>query len=334
VDLTPSQLDELLGPWALGALEGEEAELVEAAIAASPDLALRALALERVVALLGEWSATPAPPQLRESLLHRAALEAPPGVAATEPVALFARQVATLAELVGSLDDRQWRQPAEPYPWTVHELVAHLVVIERYTAHQLDIAPEWAPTGSTAHLELGSGYIAAARLRPPAETTAAWHEAALATIGALRSSDGPGLDAPVELHGWPFTAAMALIARAFETWTHTDDIRRAIGAPPQAPEPSDLRAMSAFSVGTLAELVPLVAPEAPLAGGRVVLTGDGGGTYDLGDPSRRQVTLVADVVGYCRLVAGRLDPGELAAAVEGDQRAADHLLAAAQLFAV
>jgi alpha-D-ribose 1-methylphosphonate 5-triphosphate synthase subunit PhnG len=92
--------------------------------------------------------------------------------------------------------------------------------------------------------------------------------------------------------------------------------------------------MSSASVGTLPLLVPLVAPGARLEGGRVVLTGAGGGTYDLGDQTRRRVVLVADVVDYCRLAARRLPAAELEAVIEGDEQAAAHLLAAAQLFAI
>jgi uncharacterized protein (TIGR03083 family) len=335
VDLSSRQLDELLGSWALEALDPDEAALVDAALARDPALARRAASLRQVVALMGESMAAAPPPALRAPLLQRAAAAPRPDpAAASDPVTVFANQVAALTELLATVDGEEWHLPVEPYRWTVIELVAHLAVIERYTAHQLGIAPSWSPAGPTGHLEIGADQIAAAGRRPPAETVTLWREAAQATVDAARSEHAPALDAAVELHGWPFTTATALIARAFEIWTHGDDIRRATGRSLLAPEPADLRAMSSFSVGSLPLLVPVVAPDAPFEGGRVVLTGTGGGTYDLGDRSRRQFVLVADVVDYCRLAARRLPAGELDAAIEGDEQAAAHLLGAAQLFAI
>ncbi len=81
-------------------------------------------------------------------------------------------------------------------------------------------------------------------------------------------------------------------------------------------------------------MVPLVALSTPSPAPRVVLTGNGGGTFDLGDPSRRDTILVVDVVDYCRLAARRIAPDDLDMDVEGDRAVADRLLAAARVFAV
>jgi hypothetical protein len=68
---------------------------------------------------------------------------------------------------------------------------------------------------------------------------------------------------------------------------------------------------------------------------RIVLTGEGGGTFDLGEPEAgRRALLVADVVDYCRVVARRIAPADLAAVREGDTALLDDLLVAAGAFAV
>jgi hypothetical protein len=92
--------------------------------------------------------------------------------------------------------------------------------------------------------------------------------------------------------------------------------------------------MSQLSVTTLPLLAPVVAPDVGFKGARVVLTGEGGGTCDLGEPGERQVVLVADVIDYCHVVARRADPASLASMEEGDPRTADQLLAAARFFAL
>ena len=69
-----------------------------------------------------------------------------------------------------------------------------------------------------------------------------------------------------------------LIVRAFELWTHENDIRRAMGWAASVPDPSTLRLMT--------ELAARLLPQAGAGLGepvdvRLVLTGPGGGTWDV-----------------------------------------------------
>ncbi len=337
MDMTPSELDELLGAWALGALDRDTSAHVDRLISLDPEIAPRARAFEAVVAALHERDARAPAAELRQSILDaaaRAPREVGPGA---DVIDLFVNQVEALQELLASLTTQQWLRRAEPYAWTVHELVAHLLVIEGYTAGQLGLASGTVGgtvTGRIGHLAMGADAIASEASRPPIDTMAAWYERATSTAHELRAGRGSALDAPVELHGWPFTTATALVARSFEVWTHADDIRRAIGVAPSAPEAAELRTMSSFSVGTLPLVLPIVAPETQFTGARVVLTGAGGGTFDLGNPLERASLIVVDVVDYCRLAAKRISMTQLDATIEGDQRVASALLAAAQVFSV
>jgi hypothetical protein len=96
--------------------------------------------------------------------------------------------------------------------------------------------------------------------------------------------------------------------------------------------------MSSFSVGSLPAFLPLAAPGLPVAPARVVLTGPGGGTFDLagagaaGPPPA--ATLVVDVVDYCRLATRRVEIDEVDIVVEGDEALGRGLLAAARVLAV
>jgi hypothetical protein len=71
---------------------------------------------------------------------------------------------------------------------------------------------------------------------------------------------------------------------------------------------------------------------------RLVLTGPGGGTWDVavGDDQSEPVfvRIVADAVAFCRLVANRLRPDELDARVNGDTARAARVLAAAGTLAL
>ena len=72
---------------------------------------------------------------------------------------------------------------------------------------------------------------------------------------------------------------------------------------------------------------------------RLVLTGPGGGTWDVGiaganPPGPREMSIVTDVVGFCRLVARRVGPAELELHVTGDPDQAARVLTAAASLAL
>ncbi len=253
---------------------------------------------------------------------------------------VYATRVRALADLLDGLAGPDWHRPAHPYAWTVHELVAHLTLIEEYTVRQLglaDVAP--APVGDESvsdHLMLGADEIAVMAADAPALTASRWLGATRIILDHLQSGAFEP-SRPVPLHAWPFDATMALVARAFEIWTHADDIRRAVGREPDVPSPEELRTMSSTSVRGLPTLHAL-AGGGVLPPTRVVLTGSGGGTFDLVAPRTataddRQL-IVADVVDYCRLVARRLAPDDLVGTREGDAGMLTELLSAAQAIAI
>lgn len=72
--------EDVLGAWALGALDAEEQQQVDAAIAADRGLAQRAAQMEEVVAVLGSSVSAAPPPAMRARVL--AALDDVPQVAA------------------------------------------------------------------------------------------------------------------------------------------------------------------------------------------------------------------------------------------------------------
>ena len=314
--MTRDELDSALGEWALDALDEATRAQVERDLPAFPDLARRADGLRRVTALLGENIATSPPAELRNRVLGAATSRSAAPTCTSRPSAA---------------------SEAAPYAWTVHGLVAHLLVIERYTAQQLGIDDVGAYEPDEHHLALGADEIRHELMRAPQDTVNAWDRCASATVAALGAD--PEMDAGrnVIMHGWPFTVGSVLIARGFEVWTHADDIRRALGRRLVSPAAADLRAMSSFSVVSLPLLVPVVEPLVPVGPSRVVLTGAGGGTFDLPGAHHddgRQVTIVTDIVDYCRVVARRIAPDERDATIEGDGQLAGALLAAARIFAM
>lgn len=161
-----------------------------------------------------------------------------------------------------------------------------------------------------------------------------------------RHADGwPSADGPtLRWLGVDMTAEMVLVTRGFETWVHGDDLRRALGVPLEAPATGHVRMMADLAMQILPLSMSTTGRAHAGKTARVVLTGPGGGVWlvPLGtstlssstpSSSTPDLTLTADVVDYCRLVAERLDPADLGATVEGDAELAGDLLASASAFA-
>jgi len=323
-------VDDLLAAWALDAVEPADREAVDAVLLVDPERARVARALQHTVAALGDVVAESPPPEARMNVLRAAAARGRDSLDPTPALLLFERQVASMTELLVGLEDDEWQMGVAPYAWTVHGLIAHLLAVERYMAGLIGLdAP--AVEGVEDHLAMGADMIAAELAGGVRRTFSAWKAQATDTIATIRSRP-EALDDRVVFHGWPVSVDTLLVVRAFEVWTHADDIRRATARPMQTPPPRDLRAMSMFSVGTLPLLVPTELVKGPA---RIVLTGPGGGTFDLDGPGTvRTVTLVADIVDYCRTAARRIDIEELPKIVEGDRDQAHALLTAARVLAV
>jgi Mycothiol maleylpyruvate isomerase N-terminal domain len=289
-----------------------------------------------VAALLAQAGSSAPPASVRGRLLDAAG--AIPSMAErlvpSTPSEVYETQAKAFYDLCLSLTDDHWRLVAAPYGWSVHELVAHVFGGEVYTAQALGLLTDYELLDGSNHLATGTDIIAAHQLLAPIETSAACWKRVQATIERLPELTVDGDNTFVEYHGWPFPVNALLIARGFEFWTHADDIRRAIGTPVESPTPNDLRAMSSTSVQSLELVMAMAFPEAPTGTTRIVLTGAGGGTFDIGPGGERVTTAVLDVVDYCRMAARRLDVHSLSAGINGDQAVAGALWDAAQVFAM
>jgi len=328
--------DELLGAWVLDALDAEEREQIDAALVEDGHSRMRADHFRNVVAALAEQDSSAPPAGLRDRVLDAARrsprrAERPTG---SSPVELYRRRALELSELLARLDVPDWQQPAVPYRWTVHGLMAHLLVIERYM--NVVLRGEVTSTRSEVgdHLAMGAADIDAELRRDPRETVHDWWAVLEQNLVELEAAD---LERSIVFHVWPFTVSSLLVARGFELWTHADDIRRATGAAMVDPPVEDVVTMSTVSVGSLPLAIHVVAGgHVPDASVRIVLTGAAGGSYDLqlGAGGDRLVTMSMDVVDYCRVVARRIERSDAGLMVDGDDALADQLLRASSIIAV
>jgi uncharacterized protein (TIGR03083 family) len=251
----------------------------------------------------------------------RPAAEAPPISAA----AALARAADAFDEQLDELSAADWRTPALR-DLDVQGLVGHLIGDEQ------DVQRALAGDESVADVEHVASTRAVADAqagRPVTATRDDWRRAVDRTLREVEGSD----DHVLAMHGMRLSVDALLVVRAFELWTHENDIRTAVGAPPSRPDTPVLTLMTRLAVQLLPHAY-LRRRTRPATALHLVLTGPGGGTYDLHlgghqDPAD-DLLLVVDAVDFCRLVANRLAPAALEVQVDGPG-ATDVLVAAASL---
>jgi uncharacterized protein (TIGR03083 family) len=282
-------------------------------------------------------TAGPLPAGLRDRVLAAAARERAAGrpvplPPAINPADAFGRVADAFAALLAGLDDDQWGRPALR-GLDVQGLVGHLIGVEldfqRAVTGDADVACAEHVASTQPDAEGQAG-------RRPDETRADWRAAADTTL-RLVAAENPGRE--TAMHGMRLPLGALLVVRAFELWVHENDIRAAAGLPPSVPDTAVLALMTDLAVGLLPHgMARIGADTAPLEL-HLVLTGPGGGTWDValgtgaGDGvAVPEVMVVADAVGFCRLVADRIGPSALDPLVRGaPDRAAEVFRAAAAL---
>jgi uncharacterized protein (TIGR03083 family) len=277
------------------------------------------------------------PAELRERVLaasmssRDAGTPTPPAPVITAAEA-FARAAGSLLLLLTDLSDEQWHVPALR-DLDVQGLAGHLIGVERDVQRALRGDPDVADADHVVSTQIG---VEAQVGVSPARTRAELRRAVDDSLEMVRAARDDG--AVLCMHGMRLSRHDLLVVRAFELWTHENDVRRALSLPVVAPDPATLALMTQLAVHLL--------PHAARRGGqiresvdiRLVLTGAGGGTWDLrlGRPegAAGELLMVTDAVDFCHVGAARLAPRELDVHVSGAQRHADEVLTAAASLAL
>lgn len=305
---------DLLGAWALDACAGGEATAVEAHLAQCPGCAGEARRLRAAAGWIGVLAARPVPVGLRQAMLDAARIHRPPSLARTLTAA-YARQVSLLDRLLDEVEPADWRR-ADPRHRDLRGVVAHLVRNEAMLAADLGLPV----------------------VTVPATSGPAVREAWRAQTETLRQglSGEIELDRPVRLASArrPVPAPLrdALVQRAFETWTHRDDIAAAVGRSEPPPAPEQVRRIVDLAI----RLLPGALRGAGIARagqvGKVVLSGlvSGEWTFPIGheqpDPGQVRVTISTDGLDFARLAANRRAPDSFPHAATGDRALATRVL--------
>jgi uncharacterized protein (TIGR03083 family) len=280
----------------------------------------------------GRDGVTP-PAGLRErvmtaSLRARPADQVIPHIPRISPAEAFGRAADAFYAVLCALNEPDWRLHVLR-DLDVQGLAGHLIGVEDDVQRALSGDPVQADhvTSTQPAADRQAG-------RPAAATRADWRRAADHTLEMVRGAD---VDAAVTVWGIPLPLGAVLVARAFELWTHENDIRRVAGLRASVPDASTLRLMTELATGMLPFAALLTGLPGPI-NLRLVLTGPGGGTFDVaigGDaPEPASIAIVTDVVDFCRLAANRASPADLDLYVTGDRDRAPGVLAATSALAL
>lgn len=328
-------LEELFGAYALDACDPDEVEAVEALLTRRPELAREVARLANAAVWVGATEALEAPAALRDSLFAR--IRARRGVdVEDEPLRVYVASTARLADAFDALAPEEHDVPTAN-GLTARDLVTHLAAQESLLAQGVGASPVPeirtgnVPTRTAELIEhLAAGTVDDARdvWRRSVDAVLAW------------ATQPASSETPLRWLDFEMPRDQVLVVRAFENWIHRDDLRVATGLVADPPPADEMHAMADLSLGTMPMALDATGHARPGKVARVVLTGPGGGEWTVGmhgadaaSGAPADVTLTADVVDWCRLVAERLTPDDLDRTVEGDGSLADDLLAAAPAFA-
>ena len=219
------------------------------------------------------------PAGLRERVLEasrqaRPAGRSVPEVAEISPAEAFRRTADAFYRLLCVLGDGDWRIPVLR-GLDVQGVVGHLIGVEDDMHRCLSGDPEVA---DASHVESTQPAAERQAGRPAARTRADWRRAADRTLDLVRAAGDPC--AEVAVHGMRLPLGALLVVRAFELWTHDNDIRRAAGLPITVPDPATLGLMTRLAARLLPHAAARTGLQEPV-NVRLVLTGPGGGTWDV-----------------------------------------------------
>jgi uncharacterized protein (TIGR03083 family) len=214
-----------------------------------------------------------------------------------------------------TLDDAAWRTPVLN-GWTVQDVVAHLTAVHEVLVERLNGRDERPVTPGELDAATDDA-IAAQRRSSPVETRRAWRVAVARLRHGLEVAD-----TDVDWLGLPAPAQTAIVDRAFETWIHANDIRRATNRSWLDPSGEHIHVLCDLAV----QLLPLALtvghkPHDALV--TVNLSGPGGGSWVMplgaGAVTGVEFTLNAVARDLCMLMGDRLDPAEFAYSVRGHE---------------
>jgi uncharacterized protein (TIGR03083 family) len=332
-----TQLLDDLAAYALDAVDLEEAVTIEALLATDPAAArierdLRDASGELALALhpAEDADADAAARSIRARVLSTAHAARPPvAIDPASAIEVHRIELERLVMLLGRLTDEQWARPLDPPEfagWTVKDLAAHLASNEGNAVQVLGLEHPVLPETINDNEARTEQVLARHRTMSNAETLAELEACFRAVDERVTALGAEGIEEDIEWWGMQIRILTMLIVRSFETWTHADDIRRAVGFPQLPPPATSLACMSQVASNWAPMMMLTRGLDLQDTSIELRLTGLGGGTHHLNlgfgeiDLTTHEPAAVVtiDVLDYCRIIGDRLAPADARYEATGD----------------
>jgi uncharacterized protein (TIGR03083 family) len=329
--MNEATVDELIAAYALNACEPGEAAQIEQHLARNPRAAAELLRLSAAAAWIGATEALTPPPGLREAVLAGARARPRSRSENDDALDLFRDQTDRLDTLITRLraSDLSARTANG---LSVRDLLIHLTAMESMMAAAL-VGTQPAIVESVDVQERTDAFVEAFALAPIEDVRLLWRQ----SVEQVADWAITGASGPLPWLGISLPRDTILVIRAFETWIHANDIRRAVGFLLESPRPAHLHRMAEFSMQSLPAWLEVTGRPHPGCSARIVLTGAGGGSWrvplalgeadvvevDGSDPA--DVVIETDVLDWCHRVGGRLATSAISVRVDGTDVLAEEL---------
>nr|WP_190122560.1 zf-HC2 domain-containing protein [Streptomyces inusitatus] len=361
-----SVLKSLLGAWALSACSAGETEAVEEHLGECAPCADEALRLRDAVSLLHTERDLDLDPLLRFRVLENCLGRRPARIPVPEWASPYDAETARLDALLRDIGKAEWNHPVR-LKWfdgreeahretTVAGVIGHLMAVDGLVSAALGLDDPLGRDAPHSPARRSERFWRSEHPPTAEEVHELWRDQSHTLIRTVSFASRGVAELSVSYGDFSLPLRDSLLDRAFECWTHADDIAEAVNYPYEPPRGSHLHRMvdlaarllpSALAgrrraglAGPARELVPAGSPGRSL---RLEIEGAGGGDWyipldspaALGSAERTVAQVALDRVEFCRLVAGHVPPEEAAAGQDGDREAIrDVLFAAASLSRV
>lgn len=240
----------------------------------------------------------------------------------TELVTHLEQVWTSMASLGDQLSEEEWKTPTDVPGWTVQDNLTHITAIEWMILGEP--MPDVQVPEGLEHIKNDAGknnevFVESRRALTGAEALAEFREITgrrLADLGAYGADD-------FDNESWtpmgPGKVRDLLPFRAFDSWVHEQDMRRAVGKPGNVDS-----AVADVAVARMVTTMPyVVGKKAGAPDGAVVafdVSGPPGRAFAVGVEGRAKVLdsvpddatarIVTDGMTFVRLATGRVDPGD------------------------
>jgi uncharacterized protein (TIGR03084 family) len=235
---------------------------------------------------------------------------------------------AALESVVDPLGEQQLRSVTPAEGWNVLDQLAHLASVDD-TAILAMREPDAFLTDLDRRRREGDdpveeGIRHGRELTP--DEVVRWWKGSRTELLAVASGRDPRERVP--WYGPPMSMMSFITARVMETWAHGQDVRDAVGAPPEVSD--RLRHVAHIGVGARPFSYAIRGLEPPTVPVDVVLDGPSGDEWRWG-PGDAADRVTGPALDFCLVVTRRRHRDDVELVVEGD--AADEWMSIAQAFA-